>query len=128
MEASTVTLDDLRRNRISHDSRLKYSSGINQIKKWCGVVNKENLLMACDESNDKQTLNLEVFEYQDFLDFLLWCVHNKPTISAGTLSGYCSSIKSLYKDRKHPLPDAYGDDMKEVLSGIKRFLRYCTKI
>ena len=42
-------------------------------------------------------------------------------VGAGTLSQYCSAIKSLYKDEKIPLPLGYGDDMKEVFSGTHCF-------
>jgi hypothetical protein len=63
------------------------------------------------------TVNLDVFVYQDFLDFLVWTVRNKPKIVAVTLSGYLSAIGSLYKDCSVLLPVEFGDDMKEIMSG-----------
>ncbi|KAG9411097.1 hypothetical protein AC1031_022077 [Aphanomyces cochlioides] len=110
------TIAEARRNRISEESRVKYNSGINQIKKWCRATNRESLLAPCNEAKDRTTLNLAVFTYDDFLQFIEWCA-NKPKITAGTLSGYRSSLKSLYKDQNIPLPEEYGDDLKIVFSG-----------
>lgn len=55
------TIEGARRNRISKDSRTQYRSGINQVKKWIRLVEKDHLLMNCTESKDGQTINLQEF-------------------------------------------------------------------
>lgn len=115
------TIEAARRNRICEDTRRGYRSGINQVKAWARLVGNTNLLKTCEESKDKETINLEVFQYQDFLDFLVWTVNNK-RVEVGTLNGYRSAIKNLYKDNQIPLPDGYGDDMKEIFSGFILFI------
>ncbi|KAG9415615.1 hypothetical protein AC1031_021996 [Aphanomyces cochlioides] len=67
-----------------------------------------------------QTLNLEVFSYQDFLDFLQWTVRNRKTIVGSTLSGYRSAMKNFYKDNNVKLPEGFDLDMRDVFSGINR--------
>ncbi|KAF0744704.1 hypothetical protein Ae201684P_018321 [Aphanomyces euteiches] len=110
-ERRGFTIEDARRNRISQESRVKYTSGVNQIKKWCRLTGRTTLLKPCNESKDETTINLSVFSY-NFLEFIEWSIQNKPKITAGTLSGYRSSLKSLYKDQNVHLPDEYGDDLK----------------
>ena len=116
-ERSSFTIAKARRNRISGDTRTGYESNINQIKIWLRLVGKTSHLKRCPVSKDGQTLNLRLFKYEDFLEFLEWTVRNKD-VEAATLSGYCSAMKSLYKDEKIALPEGFGDDMKEVFSGI----------
>ncbi|KAH9123159.1 hypothetical protein LEN26_005371 [Aphanomyces euteiches] len=102
-ERRGFTIEDARRNRISQESRVKTT-----------------LLKPCNESKDETTINLSVFSYNNFLEFIEWRIQNKPKITAGTLSGYRSSLKSLYKDQNVHLPDEYGDDLKLIFSGIKK--------
>ncbi|KAF0741617.1 hypothetical protein Ae201684_003296 [Aphanomyces euteiches] len=116
------TIEEARRSRISEGTRAGYASGINQIVIWAQRNGESRLLMPSPDYADKSTLDLSIFSYWDFLDFLQWTVRNKPTITAQTLSGYRSALKSLYKDQKVELPAAYNDDMKEIFSGIKKRL------
>ncbi|KAH9111512.1 hypothetical protein LEN26_008750 [Aphanomyces euteiches] len=113
------TIEEARRNRISEATRKRYKSGINQIKLWARRVGKHELLMASEQESDGQTINLSVFQYLDFLEFIEWTVRNKK-VEVGTISSYRSALKSLYKDQKVALPEEYGDDMKEVFSGLKK--------
>ncbi|KAH9111141.1 hypothetical protein AeMF1_004050 [Aphanomyces euteiches] len=116
------TIEEARRSRISEGARAGYASGINQIVIWAQRNGESRLLMPSPDYADKSTLDLSIFSYWDFLDFLQWTVRNKPTITAQTLSGYRSALKSLYKDQMVELPAAYNDDMKEIFSGIKKRL------
>ncbi|RLO00988.1 hypothetical protein DYB28_004928 [Aphanomyces astaci] len=117
---SSFTIEEARRNRISEDTRTGYASGINQVVKWAKLVNKNNLLRESSESACGYSLDLSEFSYNDFLDFLVWTVRNKPAIQPGTLSSYRSAIKNLYKDHNLAIPDEFGDDMKEVFSGLRK--------
>ncbi|KAH9095353.1 hypothetical protein Ae201684P_013468 [Aphanomyces euteiches] len=94
------TIEEARRSRISEGTRAGYASGINQIVIWAQRNGESRLLMPSPDYADKSTLDLSIFSYWDFLDFLQWTVRNKPTITAQTLSGYRSALKSLYKDQK----------------------------
>ena len=115
---SNFTIEDARRNRISGDTRTGYASGINQIVIWVKLANKLHLLKQSAENTAESTLDLNRFQYTDVLDFLVWTVRNKPTIRPGTLSGYRSAIKSLYRDESLAIPVQFGDDMKEIFSGM----------
>ena len=72
--------------------------------------------MPDDTRSGKKTIDLSVFCYDDFLDFLEWTINNKK-VAIGTLDNYRSAVKGLYKEQKIPLPNEYTDDMKEVYSG-----------
>ena len=80
-------------------------------------MGKLHLLKDCDEEKDKQTLNLEVFVYQNFLDFLEWTVNHRTTLTGSTLSGYRSAMKSFYKDKNMQPPQGFDLDMRDVFSG-----------
>ena len=45
----SFTIEEARRNRISEDTRAKYASGINQIRKWASLVGKDHLLTTTDD-------------------------------------------------------------------------------
>ncbi|KAF0708114.1 hypothetical protein AaE_013347 [Aphanomyces astaci] len=113
------TIASARRNRISAQTRSGYSSGINQVKKWVVLAGLHDLLAPCAESRDGTTLDLHAFHYEHFLDFIEWTVQNKH-VEVMTLSGYRSAIQSLYKDQGVPVPLEYGEDIKEVFSGLRK--------
>ncbi|ETV67724.1 hypothetical protein H257_16085 [Aphanomyces astaci] len=117
---SSFTIEEARRNRISGDTRTGYASGINQVIIWIKLVNKLHLLKQSADGTAGESLDLSQFQYLDFLDFLVWTVRNKPTIKPGTLSGYRSAIKSLYRDESLAVPIEFGDDMKEIFSGLRK--------
>ncbi|ETV63564.1 hypothetical protein H257_19509 [Aphanomyces astaci] len=104
---SSSTIEEARRNRISEDTRTGYASGINQVVKWAKLVYKNNLLRESSESACGYSLDLSEFSYNDFLEFLVWTVRNKPAIQPGTLSSYRSATKSLYKDHNLAIPDEF---------------------
>ena len=118
MVVPDFTIEKARKARLSDNTRDDYKSGINQIKKWARHTGQHELLKACntDVSKDGQTLDLAVFQYHHFTDFLEWTMINK-TLEIPTISGYRSALQSLYKDHKVPLPVEFGDDIKEIYSG-----------
>ncbi|KAF0735076.1 hypothetical protein Ae201684P_002992 [Aphanomyces euteiches] len=69
------------------------------IKLYFGHFAKENHSSLCPVQMNQtcQTLNLDVFQYTDFLDFLVSTVREK-SIGVGTLNGYLSQCreKSIY--------------------------------
>ena len=73
--------------------------------------------MPCPDEPEYQTLDLDVFQYKDFLDFLVSTVQEK-SVGVGTLNGYRSAVKSLYIDRGKTLPHEFIEDMKVIFSGI----------
>ncbi|KAG3094196.1 hypothetical protein PI124_g9537 [Phytophthora idaei] len=62
-------------------------------------------------------LNLAEFSPAFFEHFL---VYKRGVAKSATLSGYRSAIKDLYRLKRIVLPVEYGDDMKQLFSGIKR--------
>ena len=117
-DRSALTIAQAKRNRIAESSRKSYSSGRNQVKKWLRLVGNYECLMPTVEEKDGETLDLTIITYDDFLHFLTWIVRNK-TVEATTLMGYRSAVTSLYRNQGIALPVGYGDDMKEVFSGMK---------
>ena len=127
------SVENARHNRKSQGTRTGYRSNINQILLWAASNDRYDILRRTQghEYTDANSsgidprkafeINLDTFSHHDFLEFIMWSCNNK-TIAIGTLQGYRSAIKSLYKDKKIPLPDEYGDDIKEVFSGTKSSL------
>ena len=119
----SFTIKQARRDRISKGTRRGYKSGINQVKKWLLLEGKEQCLRPCRQEDyiqfdDGQTIDSTVFQNEDFLGFLEWTVRNK-AIGVETLMRYKSTLLNLYKDDKVPLPNEFGDDIKEVFSGTQ---------
>ncbi|KAH9081282.1 hypothetical protein LEN26_021403 [Aphanomyces euteiches] len=75
--------------------------------------------MPCPLNNDDRTLNLNLFTYHHFLQFLVWTVNHK-SIEISTLNGHRSAIRSLYKNQRISLPEEFGEDIREVFSGLRR--------
>ncbi|KAF0718364.1 Aste57867_1745 [Aphanomyces stellatus] len=65
------------------------------------------------------TLDLRVFAYENFLEFIVWTVRER-NVGLGALSGYRSAVKSLYIDQGVVLPESYDGDMKVIFSGIRK--------
>ena len=95
--------------------RKSYSNGRSQVKKWLRLVGKYECLIPSLEEKDGETLDLTVFTYDDFLEFLTWIVRNR-IVKAATLMGYRSAFTDLYRDQGIALPVGYGDDMKKPTS------------
>ncbi|KAG6950776.1 hypothetical protein JG687_00014033, partial [Phytophthora cactorum] len=53
-------------------------------------------------------------------DFEAFLVDKRETLNIGTLGGYRSTMKDLYRRRNLPLPPGYGEEMTTLLSGLKR--------
>ena len=106
-----TTIEDLRQNRVSDATKKSYRSALNQVKIWIQSYGTPDML---DQEGE---INLRVFEYRNFLQFIEWTVqftNNK----VGTLSNYRSAIKDPYKRNCIPFPDEYDIDMKELLQGF----------
>ncbi|EGZ13112.1 hypothetical protein PHYSODRAFT_512814, partial [Phytophthora sojae] len=104
---------------ISKETRKKYTSNINGIKKWIREVyaltlEDRNTAKFFDADDD---LNLTEFTPACFEQFL---VYKRSTVKSATLSGYRSAIKDLYRLKRAALPVEYGDDMKQFFSRCKR--------
>ncbi|KUG01951.1 hypothetical protein AM587_10001959 [Phytophthora nicotianae] len=102
---------------VTKETRGKYKSSLNGIAKW---IRKE--LAKVDHNTDRffdssGELNLMEFTPPYFEQFL---VYKSRGVKAGTLSGYRSAIKDLYRVRRLALPPEYGDGMKQLFSGMKR--------
>jgi hypothetical protein len=110
------TIEGARRNRISESTRLGYLSGIRQVVNWAVQAGKPELLMRSTEHEDRMTLDLRVFAYEKFLEFIAWTVRERD-VGLGALSGYRSAVKSLYIDQGVAPPEAYDGDMMVVFSG-----------
>lgn len=102
---------------VSTQTRHKYRSSINGIKKW--IQNE----LAKEDSNTSRLfdhegeLNLLEFTPNLFEKFL---VHKSSSVKTGTLSGYRSAIKDMYRAKRFKPPAEYGDDLKQLFSGMKR--------
>ena len=73
-DRSAFTIAQAKRTRIAESKRKSDSSGRNQVKKWLRLVGKYECLMPSLEVKDGETLDLTVFTYDDFLEFLTWIV------------------------------------------------------
>ncbi|KAF0723259.1 hypothetical protein Ae201684_017778 [Aphanomyces euteiches] len=121
MPVEDFTIQRARAKRISDSTRKGYISGLRQIVKWIKETNMTHLLTVND--NGGEIIDLTVFTYEHFKQFIIHTMQSKD-LEPNTLSKYRSSIKSHYKDMRMPIPDDYGEDLKEILSG-KCMLRSC---
>jgi hypothetical protein len=102
---------------VSARTRGKYSSSINGIKNW---INETLFKTDKDTSrsfNENGSINLAAFTPSFFESFL---VYESDYVKTGTLSGYRSAIKDLYRGQRVNLPPEYGDGMAQLVSGMKR--------
>lgn len=102
---------------LSALSQLAVHRNINGIKKWIRVE-----LSKTDPDTDRMfdsngEIDLAEFTPQYFEKFL---VYKRRSAKSGTLSGYRSAIKDLYRLKRIPLPTEYGDDLKQLFLCIKR--------
>ncbi|ETI30072.1 hypothetical protein F443_22808 [Phytophthora nicotianae P1569] len=102
---------------VTKQTRGEYKSSLNSIVKW---IRKE--LAKVDHNTNRffdssGELNLMEFTPPYFEQFL---VYKSRDVKAGTLSGYRSAIKDLYRVRRLALPPEFGDGMKQLFSGMKR--------
>ncbi|RQM20763.1 hypothetical protein B5M09_010269 [Aphanomyces astaci] len=82
------------------------------------MAGKPELLMPSTEHEGRMTLDLRVFAYENFLEFIVWTVRERD-IGLGALSGYRSAVKSLYIDQGIALPEPYDGDMKSVAQNLQ---------
>lgn len=106
----TTTLQDLRDNRLSIETRKNYRSGIRQLEMWLRASGRDSMLA------DDGSIDLNVFRYDDFADFIVHkftTAHSKP----GTLASYRSAIKDYYQRKRVRLPEEFETDIKCVFQG-----------
>ena len=115
--APLIDSSHVRDNCISASTKAAYRSCLNGISKWIHA-SQDNPARFFDLEGE---INLEVFTAAHFEAFLLSKVNDQDNqVKVGTLSGYRSAIKDLYRRRKISLPDEYQEDMKVFFSGLKR--------
>ncbi|KAF1774352.1 hypothetical protein GQ600_19737 [Phytophthora cactorum] len=102
---------------ISQETRKKYTGNINGIKKWIREVLAMKVRNTARFFDASDYLNLAEFTPAFFEQFL---VYKRGVAKSATPSGYRSAIKDLYRLKRIVLPVEYGDDMKQLFSGIKR--------
>ncbi|KAE9117468.1 hypothetical protein PF006_g18805 [Phytophthora fragariae] len=115
--SSRADVEAIRDACVTKQTRGKYKSSLNGIKNWIrNEVAKvdENTARFFDADDD---LNLTDFTPSVFEQFL---VYKSSYVKTATLSGYRSAIKDLYRVKRLALPPEYGDDMKQLFSGMKR--------
>ncbi|RLO12736.1 hypothetical protein DYB28_008298 [Aphanomyces astaci] len=66
MRQQSTTVQDLRDNRLADSSKNGYRSGMKQIVKWLQTSGRS------DRLNADGSLNLTVFSYMDFTEFVLY--------------------------------------------------------
>ncbi|ETP28071.1 hypothetical protein F442_22643 [Phytophthora nicotianae P10297] len=92
---------------VTKQTRGKYKSSLNGIAKW---IRKE--LAKVDHNTNR------FFDSNGELNLMEFTPPRG--VKAGTLSGYRSAIKDLYRVRRLALPPEFGDGMKQLFSGMKR--------
>ncbi|ETP28702.1 hypothetical protein F442_22022 [Phytophthora nicotianae P10297] len=103
---------------LSRDTRNKYTGSINGIKTWLREERSAldpNIARYFTADGD---LNLSEFTPAVFEDFL---AYKRTRVKAVTLGGFRSAIKDLYRTRELSFPVEYGEGMKRIFSGIKRY-------
>ncbi|EGZ22321.1 hypothetical protein PHYSODRAFT_490612 [Phytophthora sojae] len=114
---SHADVEAIRDACVTKQARGKYKSSLNGITKWIrSELAKEDKNIARFSNADVDT-NLSEFTPSVFERFLMF---KSASVKTATLSGYRSAIKDLYRVKHVALPPEYGDDMKQLFSGMKR--------
>ncbi|RHZ40450.1 hypothetical protein DYB26_015732, partial [Aphanomyces astaci] len=113
MRQQSTTVQDLRDNRLADSSKNGYRSGMKQIVKWLQTSGRS------DRLNADGSLNLTVFSYMDFTEFVLY-KYKDAGVSLSTLSGYRSALKDYYNTQGVPLPIGFTNDATIIYQGIRR--------
>ncbi|RHY51693.1 hypothetical protein DYB30_013928, partial [Aphanomyces astaci] len=109
----STTVQDLRDNRLAESSQKGYRSGVKQITIWMQASGRAHML------NADGSINLELFGYGDFTEFVLHKYKNSG-VTLSTLSGYRSALKDYYNKQNVPLPNGFGTDATVIYQGIRR--------
>lgn len=107
--------DGVRARCISDGTIARYRSYLKGIRQWV-LANKSiaNPQRFFDASGN---LDPRKFKAKDFEAFL---VDKQDKLTTGTLGGYRSAMKDLYRRHQLPLPSVYGEKMTTLFSGLKR--------
>ncbi|RHY87747.1 hypothetical protein DYB37_013029 [Aphanomyces astaci] len=93
----SITVQDLRDNRLAEGSKKGYLSGVRHVVAWLRESGRSGTI------NPDGSINLDVFCYEDFTEFVLY-KYKSAGVSLSTLSGYRSAIKDCYNRQNVALP------------------------
>ena len=105
-----TSIQELRENRLSTETKKNYRSGLKQIEAWLSSSGNSS---ALDEDG---SIDLGVFTYDLFTQFIFFKYQSKKA-KPGTLASYRSAMKDYYKRKNVPLPPGYDDDVKSIFQG-----------
>ncbi|RHY44149.1 hypothetical protein DYB38_011537 [Aphanomyces astaci] len=106
----SITVQDLRDNRLAEGSKKGYLSGVRQVVAWLRESGRSGTI------NPDGSINLDVFSYEDFTEFLLY-KYKSAGVSLSTLSGYRSAIKDYYSRQNMALPAGFVTDATAIYQG-----------
>ncbi|KAF0712028.1 hypothetical protein AaE_012150 [Aphanomyces astaci] len=109
----SITVQDLRDNRLAEGSKKGYLSGVRQVVAWLRESGRSGTI------NPDGSINLDVFSYEDFTEFVLY-KYKSAGVSLSTLSGYRSAIKDYYSRQNVALPAGLVTDATAIYQGIRR--------
>ncbi|ETN23834.1 hypothetical protein PPTG_00343 [Phytophthora nicotianae INRA-310] len=107
--------DQVRSACTSANTKKANQSYLKGISTWIHASQPSPDTFFCEDGS----LNLAMFSPQHFEDFLLYKI-NEGKLKVSTLSGYRSSIKDVYRQKRLDLPSEYLDDLKILYQGLKR--------
>ncbi|KAG9399898.1 hypothetical protein AC1031_022022 [Aphanomyces cochlioides] len=117
MTSPTIGVEAIRDACIATQTRAKYKSSLNGIKKWIENVLSQSEADTARFIGSDGDIDLAEFTPHYFERFL---AYKRTTAKISTLSGYRSAIKDLYRVQRIALPPEYGPDMTQFFSGMKR--------
>ncbi|ETV65002.1 hypothetical protein H257_18206 [Aphanomyces astaci] len=109
----SITVQDLRDNRLAEGSKKGYLSGVRQVVAWLRESGRSGTI------NPDGSINLDVFSYEDFTEFVLY-KYKSAGVSLSTLSGYRSAIKDYYSRQNVALSAGFVTDATAIYQGIRR--------
>ena len=116
-QLSNVSAAQARESCISASTRKAYSSNLNVISKWIRET-QENPARFFDSDG---VIDVHVFTHEHFEAFLLCRINDTDNqVRVSTLSGYSSALKHLYRGKRLPVPQQYGEELKTLFPGLKR--------
>ncbi|RHY63869.1 hypothetical protein DYB30_005634 [Aphanomyces astaci] len=111
LQRQETSLEDIIDSCLADSTKERYESGLRQLIKWIHLTGGTDLL------KDDGMIDLRVFQYTHFVQFIVWVYQNTP-VKVGTMSGYRAALRWYYKREDVAMPVEYSTKLKTIFTGL----------
>ncbi|ETV89681.1 hypothetical protein H257_00872 [Aphanomyces astaci] len=113
LQRQETSLEDIIDSCLADSTKERYESGLRQLIKWIHLTGGTDLL------KDDGMIDLRVFQYIHFVQFIVWVYQNTP-VKVETMSGYRAALRWYYKREDVAMPVEYSTKLKTKFTGMHR--------